>query len=331
MLYRNRENLKNELIRYLSNKKKITIFSPYIKAKTLKKLLDSPNLNCEQIIVRWEPKDIALGSSDLEVYEICKKYDISLYINNQIHLKLYTDNFSDAFLGSANISERAICETAGNYEVCTHVEKINRNDRLYLQKIIDESILVTDEIYDLIKSQIPEITPDLEEAVFTFPNDIKSDDFLISKLPMIDSPELLWELYSGEIKAKSQEQENCLSHDLALYRIETDITNKEDFFESLTTNFLQSPFITAFLKAVDAATPVTYRGRTKEGLQFGSVKRWFAENTTTAPTPRAFELTKNVQILYVWIEVLSDGAYTVSIPGAHSQVIKNNLLNLHQE
>ncbi len=73
MLYRNGENLKSELIRYLSDKKKITIFSPYIKAKTLKKLLDSPNLNCEQIIVRWGPKDIALGSSDLEVYEICKK------------------------------------------------------------------------------------------------------------------------------------------------------------------------------------------------------------------------------------------------------------------
>ncbi len=252
-----------------------------------------------------------------------KKYNISLYINNRIHLKLYTDNFNDAFLGSANISERAICETAGNYEVCAYVEKINRNDRLYLQKIIHESILVTDEIYDHIKSQIPEITPVLEEAVFTLPSDIKSDDFLISKLPMIDSPELLWKLHSEEIKAESQEQENCLSHDLALYGIETDITNKDDFFDSLANNFLKSPFIIAFLEAVDAAAPVTYKGRTKEGLQFGSVKRWFAENTTTAPTPRAFELTKNVQILYTWIEGLSNGAYTVSIPGAHSQVIKS--------
>ena len=324
MLYRNGENLKSELIRYLSNKRKITIFSPYIKSKTLKKLLNSPNLNCEQIIVRWAPKDIALGSSDLEIYEICKEYSISLYINNRIHLKLYTDNFSDAFLGSANISERAICETAGNYEICNYVEKINRDDRLYLQKIINESILVTDEIYDLINSQISEITPDLEEAVFTLPNDIKSDDFLISKLPMIESPDLLWELYSEEIKAESQEQENCLSHDLALYRIETDITNKDDFFESLAKNFLKSPFIIAFLEAVDAAIPVTYKGRTKEGLQFGMVKKWFFENTTTAPIPRAWELTDNVKILYTWIEVLSNGAYTVSIPGAHSQVIQKS-------
>ncbi len=322
MLYRNRENLKSELIRYLSDKKKITIFSPYIKAKTLEKLLDSPNLNCEQIIVRWEPKDIALGSSDLEVYEICKKYNISLYINNRIHLKLYTDNFIDAFLGSANISERAICETAGNYEVCTHVEKINRDDRFYLQKIINESILVTDEIYDHFKSQIPEITPDLEEVVFTLPSDIKSDDFLISKLPMIDSPELLWELYSEGVEAESQEQENCLSHDLALYGIEKNITNKDDFVDILAKNFLKSPFITAFLRAVDAAIPVTHKGRTKEGLQFGSVKKWFATNTTTAPTPRAYDLTDNVQVLYTWIEDLSNGAYKVSIPGAYSQVIR---------
>ena len=141
MLYRNGDNLESELIRYLTDKNNITIFSPYIKAKTLIRLLNTPGLRCDQIIVRWEPKDISMKSSDLEVYEICKDRKISLYMNNRIHLKLYTNSFSDAFLGSANISERAISASSSNhnYEVCTYVDHISRKDRVYLQDIINQS------------------------------------------------------------------------------------------------------------------------------------------------------------------------------------------------
>ena len=41
MLYRNGENLKEELIKFLSYKNKVTIFSPYIKANKLTELLNT--------------------------------------------------------------------------------------------------------------------------------------------------------------------------------------------------------------------------------------------------------------------------------------------------
>ena len=325
MLYRNGENLKEGLIEYLSNKRNITIFCPYIKATTLKTLLDSPYMNCDQIIVRWAPNDLAMGSSDLEIYDICKERNITLYINNRIHLKLYTNNFDDALLGSANISERAISENENNfnYEICTYVKSISRNDRIYLYRIINESILVTDEIYKAIEGQIPDITPDLENKSFKleeFSNN--STDFLITKLPMIDNPELFWELYSGEIEIESQEQENCYCHDLSLYKINPLERDKKDFFDNLTNNFFELPFIISFLEEVDNSSRTTKHGEKRNGLQFGAVRKWFSNNTTSVPSPRPFELTHNVKILYAWIESLSNGRYIVNIPGAHSQVIK---------
>lgn len=328
MLFRNGENLKNELISYLSNKNKITIFSPYIKAPALLELLDSPNLNCEQIIVRWELKDLALGSSDLEIYHICKERNITLYMNNRIHLKLYTNNFTDAFLGSANISARAISDEGGsfNYEVSTYVESIAREDRLYLNKIIQESTLVTDEIYAFIEQQIPEVSPDIEDTFLDLPKAITThSDFLITKLPMIDTPSLLWELYSGVSQPQTLEEENCLCHDIALYNLSNEELTKEDFLIVLAESFFKLPFLISFLTEIDSTSSYTNRrGEVREGLSFGAVRRWFSDNTTTAPAPRPFELTSNVQILYTWIEILSVGKYSVSIPGRHSQVIKRN-------
>lgn len=325
MLYRNGENLKEELVSFLTNKKDITIFSPYIKVETLKKLLSTPGLNCEQIVVRWEPKDLAMGSSDLEIYKTCKEKNIALYMNHRIHLKLFTNSFTDTFLGSANISERAISDgiSSFNYEVCTYVQSIDRDDRLYLHKIINESILVTDDIYDAIEAQIPDISPDIKNKSFKLPISTNAtSDFLITKLPMIDNPILFWELYSEKLEVESEEQENCFCHDLSLYQINTLKYNRRDFFEILSKNFFRLPFINAFLEEVDKSKRTTRSGEVRDGLQFGAVRKWFSNNTTSVPSPRPFELTKNVQILYSWIEHLSNGKYSTSIPGVHSQVIK---------
>jgi len=325
MLFRNGDNLKEGLKDYLTNKKNLSIFSPYIKSKTLQYLLDTPNLNCDQIVVRWEPNDFAFGSSDLEVFDICMEENIALYMNNRIHLKLFTENFKDAFLGSANISERAISSSdyQFNYETCTHVEAIDRHDRIYLINIINESTLITQELFDRIKLQVPK-TVDTSVQSFDLPYTmIDSSDFLISKLPMTESPNLLWELFSRNKIASSLQEENCLCHDISLYKMNINDLNERDWMEQLANNFFASPFITSFLQEIDSSVNDN-NGRRREGLRFGAVRSWFSKNTTSAPSPRPFELTENVQILYRWIEELSKGKYIVTVPGARSQVIKKS-------
>lgn len=323
MLYRNGENLKRELSNYLTDKSNLTIFSPYIKSKPLQELLDTDGAQCDQVIVRWEPRDILTGASDLEVYQVCKERGISLYMNQRIHLKLFTADFDSAISGSANISERAISENSNNYnyEICTFTEKLSRFDRIYLASIIQESTLVTDELYKDIQLQLD--NQDIGEAeFFDVPStSSKTDDFLISKLPMTDSPKRLWEIHSDKALPNNQQEENCVCHDIALYNLKDLDKNMDDWLLALKHNFFKSAFISEFLAQIDSSNEYR-RGRLREGLRFGAVRRWFADNTTTVPSPRPFELTQNVQILYHWIVDLSDGAYEVNIPGAHSQVIK---------
>ena len=141
---------------------------------------------------------------------------------------------------------------------------------------------------------------------------------------MIDNPTLLWELYSGISDPETTQEENCLCHDLALYSISTAALTKEEFIKKLSINFLELPFIIAFLKQIAESSYTNRNGEIREGLSFGAVRRWFSEKTTTAPAPRPFELTINIQILYTWIEFLSSGKYSITVPGRHSQVIKMN-------
>lgn len=329
MLYRNGENLKQGLVDYLSNADDVSIFVPYIKQRKLEELLEIPGLRCSQIFVRWKPMDLVTGASDIDIYDLCKEKGIALFINNRIHLKLFTNQYRDAFLGSSNISDRAISNDGDNfnYEICTYVDGLTRDDRLYLYSIENDSILVTDSIYTAIREQISIHEHEVQdERTFSIPplDVYKSSEFLVSRLPMTDTPDLLWDIYSGNKIAISNEQENCFCHDLALFKIDQDIEKKELFIKKLTTNFFQSPFVNKFLEAVDSAPVTVKKGQTREGLHFGAVRKWFSKTTTTAPTPKAFELTKNVQILYAWIERLSEGKYIVSVPGKHSQVIKLN-------
>ena len=63
------------------------------------------------------------------------------------------------------------------------------------------------------------------------------------------------------------------------------------------------------------------RGNTDRdaSMGFGRVKEWFAENTTSVPVPRRYELTEYVSLLYDWI-VFFDDHFKWDRP-RHSQVI----------
>ena len=47
------------------------------------------------------------------------------------------------------------------------------------------------------------------------------------------------------------------------------------------------------------------------------IKLW--QNCVDVPTPRKFEITENIQILYRWIVKLGNGKYKVDVPGSHSE------------
>ena len=158
MLLKNGIDLQPKLSEYISNSQNLFIFSAYIKLATLKALIDRQE-NVKAVFVRWETKDLILGSSDLEIYPYLKEKGITLYRNSRLHLKAYLDEYKNCFLTSANISSRALNlppYSNYNYEIGTIVENLEIEDRLYFSIIESDSILITDNIYKQLSEQLPE-------------------------------------------------------------------------------------------------------------------------------------------------------------------------------
>ena len=314
MLYKNGANLSNKLIEYIEDSKSLFIYSPYIKLETLKALV-SDNNNIQAVFVRWETKDLIFGSSDIEIYPFLKDLGIALFRNPRIHLKAYVDEYARCFLTSANISSRAlnIPEFPNyNYEIGTIVEKLDIDDRLYFNIIENDSLLITDNIYNQLCKQLPEKKKEFpNEEDFLFKIEAPDKDFLISSLPMTYSVETLYRIYEDN-EFVSELEFNCALHDLALYRIPLGL-DRAEFRDKLKQSFLKHPFINEFLKHVD---------RNDGEIYFGGAKEWIHQNCADVPTPRKWEITENIQILYKWIIKLSDGRYIVDRPNYSERLVK---------
>lgn len=309
-LLKNGIDLSQRLSEYISCSDNLFIFCPYIKLDPLKQLL-SEETNCRLIVVRWETKDLILGSSDLEVYEYCKQKEIRLFRNPRLHLKAFIDDYKKCLLGSANISSRALNipeTTSYNYELATIEENLSFEDRLYFNIILNEATLITDSIYEQIKAQLPEKKEEFpEENDFNIQMKSPDRDFLISSLPMSASVETLIRVYL-EKRGIHEEELNCAMHDLALYNIPLNL-QEDQFIEKLKESFLSHLFIKAFVRMLQLKNGEIY---------FGEAKAWIQNNCTNVPTPRRWEITENIQILYKWFVKLGDGVFIVDRPN-HSE------------
>lgn len=305
MLLKNGIDLQRKLSEYISGSQSLFIFSPYIKLETLKTLIDG-NERVQAVFVRWETKDLILGASDLEIYPYLKAKGITLYRNSRLHLKAYLDEYKKCFLTSANISSRALNlppYSNYNYEIGTVVENLEIEDRLYFQIIESDSTLITDNIYKQLSEQLPEKKREFpDEKEFHFKFEAPDKDFLISALPMTYSVETLFRIYE-DIEFVNDLELNCVLHDLAIYKIPLGLTSIE-FREKLTEAFFSHRFVKGFLQNLENTGEIF----------FGTAKDWIHKNCTDVPTPRKWEITENIQILYKWIVKLGNGKYEVDRP-----------------
>lgn len=313
MLYKNGINLNSSLLDFINRSNKLSIYVPYIRVPQLKFLLTN-STQIDKVIVRWESSDLVYGSSDLKIYAVLKELNIQLYRNSRLHLKAFVDNHERAFIGSANISQRALNfpETPNyNYELGVVVSDLTMADRLYFQTIEAESTLITDEIYAQLKSQLDQIRIRLpKEPIFNFEFAQIDKNFLISSLPMSYNIETLFEVYENE-NSNDELKLRCALHDLALYKIPLGL-EKPLFMNRLRDSFFNHPFIKAFLKNLEL----------QNEIYFGRAKDWIQKNCSESPTPIKWELTINIQILFRWIVELGNNLYTIDRPNYSERLFK---------
>lgn len=315
-LLRSGDNLLNEVKTFIDRSDRVTIFSPFIRLNKLQEILG--DIVCTNIIVRWQTSDILFEVTDFEnLYDYCRANDISLFRNVNIHLKVIQNERNEIIYGSSNITNKGMGEANFNLELSGLEGNLNLQDLTYLRKIINESDLVDETYFLNLKSKIDtkrheiEIPAKIEEVVL---EPKIEDHFLLSALPMSETPTLLFEIYSAtNNRIFSMEEMNCAIHDLANYSITNELEENE-FYSDLRLAFNTHPFI------VKLKNEIRHQG----AMRYGGVVNWIRENTTTVPTPRNWELKKEqiVNILYDWI-CFFDSRYTWNRPN-HSQVIYFN-------
>ncbi|MEO9257152.1 MAG: hypothetical protein ABI207_02150 [Crocinitomicaceae bacterium] len=194
-----------------------------------------------------------------------------------------------------------------NYEIGTLVDDFDIDDKLYLNIIESDSTLITNNIYNQFKEQLPKKKKEFpNEDEFSFKIEAPDKNFLISSLPMTYSVETLYRIYEDK-EYISDIELNCVLHDLAIYKIPLGLESAE-FRNRLNESFINHPFIKAFLENVNATGEI----------YFGTAKEWIYSNCADVPTPRKWEITESIQILYKWIVKLGEGKYDIDRPN-HSE------------
>jgi len=300
------ENLKKLLKEYFINNKRKLIICPFISNSTISEILES-NKNDDVIIVTsWREDHLKSGVSNIELYNLAKKRNWSLFINNSLHLKLYSNDLEDAWIGSANITNKALSdEKRSNIEGLIKISNLTLLDKVLIEGIRTKSIFIDEEKYQIYKEWMDGIEIDKEDDYGS--PDLKvievDEGFLITELPTIISPSRLYDLITEEEDPDEEWRESyAMIHDLALYEI-SNYENKIDLLEQLKLNFFQHPFIVSFSKQIN-----------KDGMRFGAAKEWLQNNCTSIPTPYRRELTEVTQCLFRWFEELNPDKYEIITP-----------------
>jgi hypothetical protein len=271
----------------------LLLISPFISLSGLRKFLENGNIDLNiKIIVRWRIEDLRLGIADLEIYNYLQDQHIPLYINNDIHLKLYVFASNIAFSGSGNLTLRGIgYDEKPNIETGVFVH-LSQNDWSKLYELIRTSRQVDQELYDEYKRYV-ESCPKIPAEIAPRPPQLytKHKSFTISSLPATETPQGLSEFYFEPSSKYSPEEIRRAVHDLVTFSLPNQL-NRAEFDKKLADSFRKTPFVIEFLKIL----------RVEKSLRFGAVNDWIHANCEDVPLPYKWEIKENTRIFYNWLE-----------------------------
>ena len=142
-----------------SAQESVQIITAYCKEKTfahLNSCVDS-DVQKKSLLVRFRLDDIIKGSTDFSILNYAKKNGWNVYIRFDLHAKTYIVDDKRGLVGSANATNSGLSiGQAGNMEMATLVD-VESKDIRKINKLFDDAILVDQNLYESLESQIAAI------------------------------------------------------------------------------------------------------------------------------------------------------------------------------
>lgn len=195
------EMLGNQLLKLVSSaEERVVLVAPFIKAESLRLILDAipnpgPQIDC---VTRWQPEDIVDGVCDLEIFElVAERANARLWKHPNLHAKFFRSDES-CLIGSANLTGRALgWRLPTNLELLVDLDVSLPGLQAWEASLLSNCIPVTVELRD-------QVAKDAEELAGRRPRLLSmevehDDDPSFRWMPLCPSPERLFKVYSGEL------------------------------------------------------------------------------------------------------------------------------------
>lgn len=289
----------------------IYIISPFINVTTLTEILSGVTHNHVIILTSWRKEHLLSGVSTLDIYPICVKKKWTLYVNDRVHAKIYSDGLRSGYIGSSNCTDLGLRDhKSSNIECLTFVQDFDFFDRSTINGILLSSTFVDDKIYSKYSEWIKD--KKIIKNIFIDGQMYIGQCLLTSYLPAMPSPLALWDVMTSPL-SNNEDVQRRAEHDIGLFKIDTSIKDYNEYIHNLRINFFSNPFVKKFEENM------------KDEIYFGEASHWVHNNCEDDPAPYRKEVKNLVQNLFDWFVSLDSEQYSIHIPGRHSQSLRRKI------
>jgi len=288
--------------------REVLLVAPFIKQATLQRLLailpQDVTLRC---ITRWKPEEIALGISDLQVWNLLKAHpNSSLALRSDLHAKYYRVD-EQCLIGSANLTNKGLgWSIPSNLELLVPLSAETKQLKTFEEELLKECVEVDQNLFDqvsetvqLLKQQNPEsiqLNHEIKQEQL-FPDE--DDTYLQNWLPTLRNPECLYLAYSEQWEKLTTSGQEIASKDLKFFSIPSNLS-EDTFNHYIGTLLLQKRVV----QQVDDFVKTPQR--------FGAVKNLLFSIDDGICTKS--EATRCWQTLMRWLLYFLPNRYAVSVP-----------------
>jgi hypothetical protein len=276
-------------------KSELLIVSAFVKIAALERIDNILNGKTvvKKLLVRFRKEDLIFGSTDLHLFEYCQQNGWDLYINFDLHSKIFIFDKSDFIIGSANVTLSGLgLSSKSNIEtVCSGpitLGEVSRIERFYNEsRILDLELLIR------MKEQLRE-KPILQEKM-NWSKDLT--DIFIKTPKQLWVSEMIFSLSPNDMNSKDRQLLGIKVNEIGDKSL-----IKERFRESKCYRWL--------------------RGAINEEAYFGELTKKLHDALIDNPSPYRKEVKQLLSNLLNWIIELKVGEFSIDRPNISQRIKK---------
>ena len=294
-----KKEIKDKLFSEIANcKRDIAMISAFCKVNVLEEIdsiLDS-SVTDKKLLVRFRTEDVAKGVTDYSLIEYCFQNNWKLYVNFNLHAKIYIIDNIRCIIGSANMTGKGLSLNPinNNIEISAMIS-LEDEDKDKIESLFDSSILIDEDT----KKELDVYYSQLEKIPSGGVN-ISWDDFLRTKQNPKD-----FVLFTQDFPSTKSPT--------------TDI-DKLEFLE--LNDYCSEDEVKEIFKSCKAVKWLESVIKEKEGkfIFFGELTQKLHNSLLNDPTPYRKDVKILLANLLGWIEHYKIDQFKIDVP-RHSQRI----------